>query len=272
MVEMLTKSQLARLGRVISWAEKQMGLDSSESAPESLPGRHLPNIRGFLLQNVYSGGSGVMLLAQRLVVPNATQIAIVGQNYVPNSSFKLTLTGIPKTIQGSGPVELFTTDPVNVVTTASALAYQLLRSAQAVNLPVNSSDFNVSLGNPTPSANLVIGGKQPEVVTTTTPPQSYVGAWVIYLTGVLTNQYTNLTFVAKQDNTAFMRGLSAIISRPLVDVPSNTPQVVWDVNNRPQDYPWTAGSLCVACPFIGIGYGLMNTDFRNQSISIPAPS
>ena len=274
-MELLTHSQLMRLGRVMDWAEGQMGLSSAERPPESLPGRTQPNIRGFLLQNVYSGGSGVMLLAKRLAVPNATQVCIVGVNYVPQSSFKLTLKGIPKTQPSSPVLELFTTGPISVVSKAADLSYQLLVAAQAANLPVSPSDFNVSLGNPVPSAALVRlpdPTKQPEVDMTKSPPESYVGAWIIYLTGILTNQYTELSFIVKQDSTAFMRGMSAITSKPMVDIPSGTPQIVHDVNNRPQDYPWTAGSLCVACHFIGIGYGLMNTDFRNLAIAIPAPN
>lgn len=274
MIEMLTKSDQRRLGRVMAWVETQMGLASAEQAPESLPGRTLPNIRGFLLQNVYSGGSGVMMLAKRIPVPNATQVTIIGRNYVDLSSFKLTLMGTPKNRTGALAKELFTTAPISVVCKADALSYALLVAAQGQNLPVNASDFNVALGNPVPSADLVIlpdPKAQPEVDVTKSPPESYVGSWVIYLTGVLTNQYSDLKFVIKQDSTAFMRGLSAITAKPMVDIPSNTPQVVWDVNNRPQDYPWTAGSLCVASHFIGIGYGLMNTDFRNLSITIPAP-
>lgn len=272
-MKFLTESDLRRLAKVMAWAERQMGLDSAEGPPEALPGRTLPNIRGFLLQNVYSGGSGVMMLAKRLAVPNATQINIVGTNYVPQSSFKLTLMGTPKNVRNPAPQQVFTTLPISVVTKAADMSALLLLAAQTANLPVNASDFNVALGNPVPSADLVQlpdPKNQPEVDLTTSPPESYVGSWVIYLTGILTNLYTNLNFVILQDNTAFMRGLSAIVAKPMVDVPSNTPQIVWDVNNRPMDYPWTAGSLCVASHFVGIGYGLMNTDFRNQAISIPS--
>lgn len=272
--KLLTDSQVAELDRVMAWARIQMGLRTAESAPEALPGRVLPNIRGFLLQNVYSGGNGVMMLAKRLLVPNATQVTIIGTNYVPNSTFKLVLKGTPKNTQNPASTEIFTTDPISVVTSAKDLGLALYSKAQSTNLPVGPNDFLVALGNPVPSAHLIQlpdPKTQPEVDFTKSPPESYVGSWVIYVTGVLANQYSNLYFETKQDSTAFMRGMSAIVARPMVDVPSNTPQIVWDVNNRPKDYPWTAGSLCVASHFLGIGYGLMNTDFRNLAISIPAP-
>lgn len=273
-MKFLTDSQLLRLGKVLDWAEIQMGLASSERSPEALPGRMLPPVRGFLLQNVYSGGSGVLMLAKRLLVPNATQVNIIGKNYVPQSSFKLTLLGTPKNNPNPSQRQIFTTGPISVVSRAEELSHILLVAGQAANLPVNTSDFNVVLGNPVPSADLVRlpdPTKQPEVDLTKSPPESYVGSWVIYLTGVLTNQYNDLVFAVKQDNTAFMRGMSAITARPTVDIPSNTPQVVWDVNGRPVDYPWTAGSLCVAIHFVGLGYGIINTDFRNLSITIPPP-
>ena len=275
MFQLLTKSQIDELDRVMAWARIQMGLRSAETAPEALPGRELPNIRGFLIQNVYSGGSGVMLLAKRLVVPNATQVTIVGKNYVPQSSFKLTLQGYPKNQTPPPLINIFTTAPISVVSSSDDMSLALFKAAQAANLPVGPSDFNVALGNPVPSADLIRLSDpkmQPEVDLTKSPPVSYVGSWVLYVTGTLANQYTGLQFIILQDSTAFMRGMSAIIAKPTVDVPSNTVQIVHDVNNRPPDYPWTTGSLCVASHFIGIGYGLMNTDFRNLAISIPAPN
>jgi hypothetical protein len=270
---LMTDSQIAELDRVMAWAKVQMGMRTSERPPEAQPHRTLPNIRGYLLQNVYSGGCGVMRLAQRLVVPNATQVTIVGVNYVPQSAFKLTLQGIPKSQQNATAQSIFTTDAISVTSSAADMQSAIYNKAIASNLPVSPTDFIVTLGNPVPSPALIqlsAPAVQPEVDFTKSPPESYVGSWVINITGVLVNQFYSLGFVILQDNTAFMRGMSAVVAKPVVDVPSNTEQIVWDVNNRPPDYPWTAGSLCVASHFLGIGYGLMNTDFRNQSISIPA--
>ena len=267
--KLLTESDLHRLSIEMRWAEQQMGLSTAENGPNSLPGRMQPNVRGYILQNIHSGGKGAMWLAKRIPLITATQISIVGTNYVANSSFKLALYGTPLT-PNAAPLLLCTSQPISVQTDATEMKTALTLAAQGASLPVGRNDITVSLGNPTISDDLVIPTPaDPAIDGNASPPESYVGSWIIEVSGALAKTYSTLSYRVVQDTTAFMRGLSALVSQPVVDLPSDTSVIVHDVSMRPTDYPWVAGSLCIAIPFLSVGYGIISSNFRNQDISIP---
>lgn len=266
--KLLTNSQQDRLARVMAWAELQMnGLGEDQA---SLNQRNLNPIRGFLLQNIYGGGAGVMRLAYRTQQLNATQVDIVGVNFVANSKFKLKIIGTPKS--GANPTSgiLCTTAPIKVDSTASDIASALLLAAQGQNLAVTRNDFQVALGNPASEPDLIqLENEQAELDFTVSPPETYTGSWIISITGTLTKLYKELKIEPLEDTNAFMLGQSIITSRPIIDVPGTTNKVVFDLFNRPKEYPWKVGTLCVAIPFMDLGYGIIGSDFRDQTISIP---
>lgn len=262
-----------RINAGIIWTEAQRGLVHGEPTPEHPNQQLAPPIRGYLMQNVYGNGSGAMQLAYRSESPYASSLSIVGRNYVESSQFKLKLSGVP--VSGTTPVltELFITQPINVDSTADDLKTKLLLAAGTASLPVRRTDISVSLGNPMSSTEFVLPldpNSTPEIVLSDTEdPKAYVGVWLIDFAGALTQQYSSLKIDVVQDTTAFMRGLSAIVSKQIVDLPGETIQIVFDVMNRPIDYPWVAGSLCGAISYRDLGYGIMWSDFRNQEVNIP---
>lgn len=267
----------------MDWAERQMGGGSFE---EPAPSQRSPQpIRGFLLQNIYGNGTGAMALAYRSTIANATRISVLGTNYTAGSSFKLQLVGTLAGVSNAQPQVIATSIAIPVNTDAPTLQGILLRATQGANLPVATQDLQVGLGNPLSSAFLVLSAdpaSQPEIVLPTTnsqptnnpgpDPQTYIGVWVITITGALAQQYVNLNYQILQDTNAFMRGLSFVVAQETIDLPGTTVQVVTDILNRPPDYPWRAGSLCVAIPFLGLGYGIVASDFREQIVSIPTSS
>lgn len=265
-----------RINDGIIWTENQRGLVHGEPHPAHHNQQVAPQIRGYLLQNVYGNGSGAMQLAYRSASKFASSLSIIGTNYVESSQFKLKLSGVP--VSGTSPafVELFTTQAIDVDSTSEELKTKLLLAAQSMSLPVQRNDITVSLGNPMSSTDFVIPIDQdlaPEIVLSDIEdPKAYIGVWLIEFSGVLTQQYSILTIEVVQDTTAFMRGLSAIVSRPVVDLPGETISIVFDVMNRPIDYPWMAGSLCGAVNYADLGYGIIWSDFRNQTISLPTAS
>ena len=350
---LLPQHELHRLGKVANWAERQMGLSVNSQVPHPDQRQEGP-IRGYLLQNVYGNGSGLMQLVYRSTTPNATKISIVGTNYVAGSQFKLQLWGTSTDPVEAGsppnvPVLLMQTEPINLNSDASALEVILQACAEDSDLSVESGDISVMLGNPVSNVDLILAtdpNTQPEIVlpqavadaedavtgdtdseatieeelvadeaaaavddTEEDPnpddssepddsstavdqteagdeqeleddeaalksltPQSYVGCWIINVTGVLAKEYTDLNFKVFQDSEAYLRGLTALVTQPTIDLPGSTFQTVFDIGNRPVDYPWVAGSLCAAVYFMGLGYGLIYSDFRSQSISIPTSS
>ena len=263
-----------RIEAGIVWTETQRGLTSAEPLPAHPDQQVLRPIRGYLLQNVYGNGTGAMQLAYRSQSKYASLLAIIGTNFVANSQFKLLVSGTSTSGSPSGG-ELFTTQAIDVESTADELKTKLLLAAQAASLPVNGNDISVSLGNPMSSANLIIPPEGPPPEITVSPPddpKSYVGVWLINFTGALARQYSEITVEVVQDTSAFMRGLSTVISRPVVDLPGTVIKPVFDVMNRPIDYPWMAGSLCGAINYPDLGYGIIWSDFRNQTIELPTAS
>lgn len=217
-----------------------------------------------------------MALAYRTESPVATEISIIGENYVDQSQFKLQLSGTlaPTTANPSpAATSLFTTQPIPVNTDAPTLQALLMLAAQGANQPVTSGDITVLLGNPMslPDA-VLLSPQQTDVVTSGEDLLSYIGSWIIQLDGALTKMYPALTWTIVQDTTAFMRGASGLVQRQAVDVPGTTTQIVFDVQNRPIDYPWVAGSLCGVAWYADLGYGIQWSDHRSQTISIPTTS
>lgn len=262
-----------RIGRVVKHVENQLHYGSPDLPPIPL-NRDVPPVRGFLLQNIYGGGSGICRLAYQAASPNTTQVSIIGVNYAVGSQFKLALFGTPLVGSNPQPTQLFLTNPISVTTSAAALSNLLLLTAISSSLAVSSQDFGVELGNPVSDANLVLNAlqKQPEVNFLVSPPESFVGSWIITVTGALATQYNQLNFQVVQDTQALMTGLSAIVAQPIVTLASEEVETVWDLYERPIDYPWVAGSLVVAISFPGLGYGIIGSNFRNQSISLPPAS
>lgn len=272
---LVPRSELVRMGKALTWVEQQMG---AHREPIPQKPNQLSNlaIRGYLLQNIYGGGSGVMALAYRTESRNATQISIVGTNYVANSSFRLQLSGTPSATDSNPSPEsstLFLTAPIPVNASAGDVGNALLVAAQAARKPVLAQDIVVSLGNPASIPDAVVDyPKQPDIVVTANDIQSYIGSWVVTINGTLLTMYDTLTFDIIQDSSAYMRGLSGLVQRKVVDLPGETRQIVFDVQNRPVDYPWVAGSLCGAIWYADLGYGIQWSDFREQTLSIPTSS
>lgn len=268
MFKLLAASDFKRLDKVVPWAESQMGQANREPLPAPNNNKALYPCIGFLQQSIYGGGYGSMLLAYRTEILNTTQIDIVGTNYVESSSFKLRLSGKRLDQVDPPPQVLFTTSPILVNSTAADIRTALAIAAGSVSLPIKRTDFVVDLGNPM-SVPEAAPPYLPEIDDSAEPPDAYVGSWIIRLEGALLRLYSELTFTVVTDNQAFMRGLSTIVYRPTVMVPGSTTRLVFDPVNRPLDYPWRIGSLCVALPFVGMGYGIVMSDFRDQTISLP---
>ena len=267
MIPSYSQEDRKRIGSVVRWAERQQG--SFHSPMPSLPNQQSGlAIRGYLLQNIYGNGSGIMALAYRSESSSSFQVSIVGTNYVPESKFKLAVSGTLASDPLSQPADLFTTQPILAASSSGVMQQALLLAAQGQNLPVTSSDISIQLGNPLSVPELIfLDPLQPDVVL---PDLSYVGSWIITFGGALTRIYDTLYLSVLQDTAAYMHGLSGVVSRQVVDIPGTTRLPVFDVQNRPVDYPWVAGSLCGAVWYPDLGYGITWSDFREQSISIPS--
>lgn len=409
--DILPKSEIARVGRSVRWTENQQSGSGPGPRPDQ---RQAMSIRGYLLQNIFGNGSGLMLPVARIPLANATEIRIVGTNYVADSQFYLQLWGTPlqTTTQAAMnppvvpvPQMIFQTKALAVDSTALVVQASILLAAQTAgqtqNFPVKPSDFTVTLGNPVSFPNFVLLSDptlQPELVpatqqdttaaeaavatdqTAVTAAQttvdnaqanlnsanatvatdltavataqaavtaaqtavddaapdeleaaeedleeaqsilsqaqgtliidqaaataaqialtqaqtilaaaqaqllsdqavlaalqaqltsSYAGIWIIQMSGVLAKQYSSLNFQVFQDANVYLRGLSTMVTQPTKDLVGDKPQIVSDIHNRPIDYPWAVGSMVACMFFLDIGYGIVSSDFRSQTISLP---
>lgn len=275
-----TKSAEQRISKAVHWVERQATDDSTPPVPNTPV--NPPAICGYLLQNIYGNGYGLMQLIYRSPIFNTTKLDLIGTNFVFGSAFKLQLWG---QLVGGDPlspnpmVMLYQSVPISVACTADQMQVGLTLGAQSAGLPVGNKDIYVSLGNPTSSPDLVLWTNpslQPEIIPPTQAnpvPASFVGSWCITFTGPLTGQYDNLSFRVFEDTQAFLKGLSFVTSQVTQDLPGAVNRIVTDFHNRPPDYPWRAGSICCALlmPNIG-GYGIISSDYREQTISIPTSS
>lgn len=285
MFNLLPKSEINRIGKVVIWGEKEMVEGSGQVPPPNQ--NRLSPFRGYLLQNVYSNNSGLILPVSRVDNSNAAIVRIVGTNYVVNSQFTIQLWATANaTAAQPNPVskQLLETAPINANSDAPTVQQALLLAAQLAGLTVSQNDFSVYIGNPYSSNHftyLVPGTLQPEIVlpstvatpttNTTQVPQSFVGAWVINVagSGILGN-YSSIIWKIGQTGIVNMKGASTVVIQPTNDIPGEVYQTAFDVMNRPSDYPWVAGSLVVCLPFPDLGWGIITSDFRNQLISLPA--
>lgn len=275
-----TRSAELRISKAVNWVERQTTDDGTP--PVKNTPVNPPAICGYLLQNIYGNGYGLMQLIYRSPVVNTTKLDLIGTNFVFGSTFKLQLWGqlVSNDPNVSNPMQmLYQTGAISVNCTATQMQVGLTLAAQSAALPVGNNDIFVSLGNPTSSPELVLWTNpklQPEIVqpTQTVPiPASYVGSWCIAVTGPLTGQYNNLGYRVFEDTQAYLKGLSFITSQMSKDFPGTVNRIVTDFHNRPADYPWRAGSICCAIlmPNIG-GYGIISSDYREQTISLPTSS
>lgn len=216
---------------------------------------------------------GVAELIARIPDIYAFRVDIVGQNPTEQSAFKLLVSG---TDSLGASTELFETAPIPSVSTADEIRTILLTAALGMSLPIKRTDIEVRLGNPVSVINPVLltpASLQPELdVSDPDNIESYVGSWYIRFTGALTTNYSSITAEVVQDTSAFMRGVSAVVTQPTTDMPSGETTIFHDVINRPYNFPWRIGTTCIATYFIGIGMGIIGSDFRNlESVVLSAP-
>lgn len=243
-MKLLTASALEQVAETVRWANMVRG-HSPETPNAFTPQQILQPVRGILLQDVFGGGSGYADLVQRVPVPFSFEIGIAGENPIPDSSFKIRLHGERK----DDTVALCTTDPIPAESTASEMQAALVAACRSASVSVQPENISVGIGNP-----VSVAGED-----------AYTGCWVVTFSGNLTNRYKAIYAEIVQDGTAFMRGLSTAVTYPTRDVPSGHHEVFHDLINRPADYPWKAGTLCVASYFLGIGYGIILSNYKDMT-------
>lgn len=267
MIPLYNKDARSRIHHAVTWVEAYGHiLVGTHDTQESQTKFRMP-CRGILLQDVYGGGSGVAELVFKTAEKFSFTVSIIGRNPIPDSAFKLKVWGITK---AGTTAELFTSGAIPALSTKEDMAYHLYVAAQNAGLPVNTSSFRISTGNPMslPEA-IITADTQPELdKTDLTDVSSYVGQWTITVGEPLRNNYSDIYAEVVQDNSAFMRGLSTVVTRRTQDLPSGEFEIFIDVHNRPKDYPWRTGSLCSAIYFMDIGMGIVSSSF-NEITPVP---
>ncbi len=244
-MKLLTASALDKVAETVNWVNMARGHLSPETPEGMSPQQILGPVRGILLQDVYGGGSGYADLVYRAPVPYSFEIGIAGENPIADSSFKLRLHGERK----DDTVALCTTAAIPAESTAAEMQAAILAACRAASLSVQQENILVGIGNP-----VSVAGEN-----------SYAGCWVVTFNGTLTNKYKAIYAEIVQDGSAFMRGLSTVVTYPTRDVPSGHHEIFHHVINRPADYPWKAGTTCVAQYFLGIGYGIILSNYKDMT-------
>ena len=223
-------------------------------------------IRGVLLQDVYDGQDGLMQLIGRDEGDSSFFIQIVGQNLKDTTNtFKLQLTGVLIAEDGT---ETQTVISLSAPLSCTISSFDLAVAIKGLSRVLTADNVSVGLGNPTYDEDLqVYGSVVDRVVKPYSPPASYVGAWFVDIDATpFFPAYDYLLLDAVQDSDTTMNSLTAVVCTRVKDLLTPETELVTDVHNRTQAYPWQAGSIVVCMDFADIGYGIVSSTSRNMEI------
>ncbi len=176
-------------------------------------------------------------------------MSLIGINPPKKANFTLKLYGANTRTTDL----IFTTDIVMVDDDNSLITNSELQSAMSTAsvggpFPLDLSEITVAVGNPYSS---------PQLLGT---PTTYPGRWTITFTPEILSIYPSLVLMLENP---VMIGLSTVVVNAYNDVVCPEPKIVTDVYNRPQENPWTAGSIVVCVPMVDAGLVLAGSDYRD---------
>lgn len=269
MIPTYTAKARQRINQGILWVEQfrnQLIAPPPESQLVLDPGWP-PPCRGYLLQNIWGGGSGMMQCVERradlfsfIVILNGVNVAnSASETGYQDITFRLKVVGVAT---DDSLVDLYTTTLLHGESYPSLVQTALILGAQDVGLPVGRTNVQVTLGNPLAISGLIDRSDQTEIDKTTDPPEVYIGVWHCTFSGPITRQYKAITCTVENINTHV---LADVVSYPTSDVLTDRIIPVHDLDERTADYPWKVGSKAKCIYFPDVGYGIIGSSFHNMT-------
>lgn len=259
-------------------------LDALAPFSVSTPGqgdseRPISNIRGYLMQPISRGASGLCALVSRRQDFRSFKIDLAGIIYKDQPSlqalFQLRFTRNDST--------WFTTKALSANNLPVVdLLYEIERaSTPASGSPAISMEgMNGALGNPVYATALVVNEDLYPAVDANYKYQdlitSQIGSWIFsihrsYLPDNPADFDVNLLFTLNGDTPVQLNGPAVMTLTEIPDTPTGASVLVTDIMDIARPSPLVGGTLIAAIPFEDVGYGIISANPREYFFEQVAP-
>lgn len=217
-------------------------------------------VRGYLMQPISRGGSGLCALVTRRPEYRSWKIDLAGIIFIGGSESRFQLRFTRDGVLWFD-TDIFVVNDTPIQTLVSSIVNGSVVNGAPL---ISRQSIEGCLGNPTFATNLVINDdlypELPAAYNIGDEIESRIGSWIFSIHNSIPDYDIDLLFTTDPDPAAdpvTLEGPAVMTLEEIPDTPTGEYIVATDILNLPSPSPLQGGAFVVAIPFPDIGYGVI---------------